>query len=559
MPSLEQRRKAAEDRAAIAAARKAAARDQIATKLLKDAQARFKNEDARRRARGPVAAAGSFATTRRGRLRDGRTPLRGSADSHRDPQTRDSLRRQAQDAYRTNWLIRPLVCRKVQLLLGEGPRLSHQAADRQWAQQAQDLFDDWAYGEHEQTRQTGGPGGCELSGRHTLDDLLAQAIVAAHTDGRMLGLLVDDPHFDRPAIQVVEDERCINPGNAINGRRTGPDGEYDLVNGVEMTLSRRVLRYHIAEYYQDGSHVKTDTRPVEARFVLDFAAPTLDTPNLIAPEPLLQSVLPLVDWMEDSIESTVIAYDIATRFGALVHGDSAEITAQRFLETSLEDRLDPDVRAALASGDPGEVLLPRGSIHHVGAGNITQMKPEHPSQALDQFVQMVLGLACSALDMSLDSVQFAYDGSWSASRARLSMTWRAASAWRRWLHAHLHAITRWRLARAIADGDLPFTPDWDRFHWRLAAMPQLEPSKEIDAALKAVNGRLRTREQALEDLGYYDIDEVFEGLGREQRAMAEQGIQELPMPGSTVGKDAEQARSNTESTESTESTEKSGD
>lgn len=471
--------------------------------------AREKAEIARLRREAAVDAAlagrakalsGSFHNASRTRLRAGPPPRGGSAQAHRDKWSREKLRRECQSVYRNNPVAQAMVECACELLVGDGPQLAVLTADEGFNREAQAMFAAWAER-------------CDASGRYGLADLMAHGVAGWHTEGRRLLVKVDAGAGG--VLQEIEDERVGNP----EGR---PDDETRKA-GVEIDpATGRPRRYHIAEWRGDGSATDNVYRAVDARYVIELASPRTMDPQVYAPEPALASVLTELELLDESIESTAIAYRIATLFGVVTSTDDPQA-----MQASLIAGMggDGEYTTTPATGDPGEYELQPGLAWHMGAnGKAWQVEPKHPTTGVDRYAWMMAQVVAARLGLPIDLTHFVMDGNFAATRSRLAMAWRRLSSSRRRLRWALAQISRWKMEEWITDGQLPEIDGWDRHEWKLAPMPTLDLAAEIKTRRDAIDGGLMDFQTASDELGYGDWPATVRSLAEQHAMLADAGV-----------------------------------
>lgn len=451
----------------------------------------------------------SFPNSTRPRIRPGPRPSGGSGQSHRDATSRGNLRKDCQDAYRNNPIAQAVVDRKVELVVGAGPVLQVQSEDDDFNAEAERLFGVWA-------------SACDITGQHTLTDLLEQAVAAWYTDGRHAWLKVRSPEGDG-VLQAIEDERLRNPAGKIDDERCAA--------GVEMDAVGRPLRYHVAEWSRQGTYPETRTLAYEPVYVVYLKSPRCRTSNVVAPEPVLASVLDWLELIDETVESTVIAYRVATLLSLVRTSDNPQ-DAQAALLAGLSN---DEYNSGADSGDPSEIELQPGMMLDMKTGGtISQVVPQHPATHADKFAWMLVQLIAARAALPIDLTHFIMDRNWSGTRSRMAVAWRGVQAEQRGLCRALRDVSRWKVAEWINDGRLWPAAGWDRCAWVPAPMPMLDPAMELKTRREAIDARLMDYQQAMEETGGRDWYEMESRLAKQVARLRADGIEPV-VAGNPVG------------------------
>jgi capsid protein len=151
------------------------------------------------------------------------------------------------------------------------------------------------------------------------------------------------------------------------------------------------------------------------------------------------------------------------------------------------------------------------------------LESKTPSIEFQQWTQTVTALALKSLD-----IPFSF---WSENFTNFSGQRQAwiqydfsARAKRHTNRQLLDKITRWRLALAQIDGDLPTFPLEDRpWRWAAQGVPWIDPLKEIQADVQALAAGLTSRQRILLDQGEF-LDEIVDELAAEAELFKAAGL-----------------------------------
>jgi capsid protein len=332
---------------------------------------------------------------------------------------------------------------------------------------------------------------------------------------------------DGGAIQLVEYERLKNPPKGTTNQA--------IVNGVEYADGGAgpVIRYHVAAWAGSGEYAAFETRPIDARNVLNLANPMDDEVNVTLPEPGLARLIEHFPMLRNFIRDTQIASRMATLFGlvtktanpqdagvALPGGTITKYNADGNGETVREIELEPGFTAHLA---PGE--------------DITQVDPKHPTAQFGDFVTNNLvmlgaeaGLPLVLWMLDMTKVNFA------SARSALLLAGRSFDIWREWLVcSFVTPVIRWRLAMAIRRGEIDgvneIPDDWDSIHAIFPPLPVLDTLNQYQAEAYAVEKGLKTHRDAWSALNRSDYEDGLEEMASERRKREALGILPVSTPG----------------------------
>lgn len=170
----------------------------------------------------------------------------------------------------------------------------------------------------------------------------------------------------------------------------------------------------------------------------------------------------------------------------------------------------PGSPGAGTSGDPAdtenELKLGYGAFIGLADGeDIVNPNPGRPNEAFEPFVTAILQQVGAALELPMSLLIKMFKASYSASRGELLEAWKAFKAQRFSLVQDLCAPT-WEaaLSEYVARGllaapgffeDAEIRAAWLQHEWIGPSAGSLDPEKEVNAAEKAINANLSTRDR----------------------------------------------------------------
>ncbi len=182
----------------------------------------------------------------------------------------------------------------------------------------------------------------------------------------------------------------------------------------------------------------------------------------------------------------------------------------------------PDAKKLTMDAEPGVFdELPPGM-------QFTPWDPQHPNAAFKDFSSAMLrsiatglGVSYTSLTNDLSSINF------SSIRAGL-LDERDGYRWhQQWLIEHLHrrVYAAW-VEMGLLSGQLDLrlqTPEYFRVEWQPRGWPWVDPLKDIQASVLAVEQGFDSRKRVVGEQGR-DLEEVFDDLKAEQALAKEKGI-----------------------------------
>ena len=200
--------------------------------------------------------------------------------------------------------------------------------------------------------------------------------------------------------------------------------------------------------------------------------------------------------------------------------------------------------ASSATPDPDDVALGNGGIVNLAPGEkIETANPGRPNTAFDGFVTAIIKQIGAALEVPYELLIKSFNSNYSASRAAILEAWRTFRMRRQWLVNRLcQPVYEAWLAEAVAKGRIlapGFNDDpvirkaWCTADWAGDTPGQLDPVKEVNAAIARVNAGLSTREREAAELNGMKFDTIAAQLGREKDLLEEYGLVTAPQEQNT--------------------------
>ena len=393
---------------------------------------------------------------------------------------------------------------------------------------------------------------CDALGINNFAGLQQLALLSWLMSGDVFGLIKRyDAEAMRPyslRLHLIEADRVSTPNELLGALSSGrfTDGVNKatgnkIYDGVEVDGNGMVAAYHIRSSYPNQITLEEN---VSWQRVEAYGKKT-GLPNILhvmnserceqyrgvtylskAIEPLLQ--------LRRYTESEVMAALVQSFFSAwiITNTDQAEIPIN---EVGSEDiigyfREDPEG----VSKHENEYEFGPGTITHLAEGeDIKFGNPNIPSAGFDQFVRTMCRMLGASLGMPHDVLMKEFNSSYSASRAALLEAWEEFKMLRHWfVDDFCQPVYEIWLAEAVAIGRIkapgfftdPLLRDaWSEARWIGPVQGQIDPTKEVKAAIMNVDRGFKTHEQVTRELGGGDWEDNVEQLKDENQKLREAG------------------------------------
>lgn len=278
-----------------------------------------------------------------------------------------------------------------------------------------------------------------------------------------------------------------------------------IYDGVEVDKNGAIVAYHVANTYPyqlDG----TETKFVRVKAYGDATG----LPNILhimdteRPEqyrgvPYLAQVIEPLLQMRRYTEAEITAAVVQSFFTAFIttEGDATG--------DMLPNEVGGGVGSSEVSRDPNEYEMGPGTMNMLEPGeDVKFASPTHPNTGFDTFMRSMCEQVGAALEMPADLVLMAFNASYSASRAALLEAWKGFRMRRDWLTDDFcrpvyeiwltEAVARGRISAPGFFSDPIIRQAYLGSEWIGPSQGQLDPTKEVQAAVTAIDNGLSTRE-----------------------------------------------------------------
>lgn len=313
-----------------------------------------------------------------------------------------------------------------------------------------------------------------------------------------------------------------------------PDNGNKIISGIEINDDGEVVAYWVSNRYPQAAYTGLTDNQIKWTRIEAYGQST-GRPNVLhvmEPEraeqrrgvPMLAPVIEPLKQITRYTEAELMAAVVSGFFTVFIktEGPSSEVP--------IGEMIPQDQR--ISDGDDTVYELGNGAINILRDGEEIQIaNPARPNTNFDMFVNALARYIGAALEIPQDLLQKSFNSSYSASRAALLEAWKMFRMRRAWLAQDFcqPVFEEW-LAEAVAIGrvkapgfftDPAIRKAWSTAEWNGPAPGQVDPVKEVDAAIKRINNGLSTRERETMELTGGDFDRNIKQLKRESALMKE--------------------------------------
>ena len=319
-------------------------------------------------------------------------------------------------------------------------------------------------------------------------------------------------------LHILEADRVRTP-ETMGGSRSGTynvllsglttqklENGNTIHDGVEVNPRGKIVAYHVANNYpfQYGAE-PTEFVRVEA-YGQETGLPNvlhiMDTerPEQYRGVPYLAQVIEPLLQMRRYTEAEITAAIVQSFFTAFIK-TAAGAADMPFNEVGPGENGSP----SQASRSNNEYEMGAGTVNMLEPGeDVTFGSPTHPNTGFDVFMRALCEQVGAAFEIPADLLLMSFNSSYSASRAALLEAWKGFRMRREWLTDDFcRPVYEIWLTEAVALGRISapgfFTDPLIRqaylgSEWIGPSQGQLDPTKEVSAAVTAIEHGLSTRE-----------------------------------------------------------------
>ena len=451
----------------------------------------------------------------------------GSAEDDIDLQG-SRLRVRGRDLYTGGGLGRAAPATMVTNVVGWGIRpmpkinaaflgMSDEAAEA-WQNTARREFNLWA-----KSRM------CDASRQNTFWELQELAFRSMLMSGDVFALFGSKQNKVNPyslVIRLLEADRVSTPDSGGESEAENTDGGGRIVDGVEVNKDGEVVRYHIATHHPlaDETTDEITWTPIDA-FGKDTGMPnvlhlmTVERPEQHRGIPFVSGMIEQVKQLDRYMNSELAASIVAAMLTVFITSDGTNDDSY----DSINDGIAPEEKV---TDDPMKIEMGHGNVYELPPGKKVQSAGvSRAPTAFEAFVNEVIMLIGSSMEIPYEVLMHRYDHNYTASRSAMLDFWKVVRRYRQ------HFIDRFNqpiyeqwLAEAVALGrieapgffDDPGVRDaWCGCQWIGTSQGHVQPVQEANAAKIRMELGISTGEQEAMEYNGGDWNDNMKKRGRE--------------------------------------------
>lgn len=394
--------------------------------------------------------------------------------------------------------------------------LSADEADA-WETQVEREFGLWADSVH-----------CDAQRMNNFYELQQLAFLSWLMSGECFALL---PLIKRPnmpydlRVYLIEADRVCTPTDKMHRE--------DIIHGIEVGEYGEVKAYYIAQKHPLAANIGKQTWTRVPAF-----GKTTGRPNILhlmeAERPEQRRGVPILAPVIESLKQ-LGRYAEAELMAAVVSGMYTIFIKSETTSTEVPfDEVIPQEQQ-VDEADENSYELGNGAILSLGENeDIKEANPGRPNTAFDGFVSSICRQVGAALEIPYELLIKHFSASYSASRAALLEAWKMFKMRRAWLASDFcqPVYEEW-LAEAVAKGRISapgFFSDpmvkkaYCGAEWNGPSQGQIDPLKEVNAAIKRVQEGFSTRTRETQELTGGDFFKNLSLRAREEKMLKESGL-----------------------------------
>ena len=448
----------------------------------------------------------------------------------------EQLRNRSRDQVRNSPLAAGAASIMARSVVGRGLRvrpnpdaetlgMTPEQAD-EWAMEARRVFERWSMRD----------GGADVGRNMTFAEMQALVFAGVFEAGDVLVVERYLPMRGAPygtCFQLIESEQVCNPSDEMDTQ--------EMASGVRVnTDTGEVMGYYVqfrhpGETYDidDWYYVPAwDMDGMQRKAWLVFKRRRIDE-RRGAPwlAPIIESLRQLEQYSEAELQAAVIAAMFTVFLSSEYPDDNPLGFGSQLVGADPDDEDSPQARELK---ERRQIALAPGSIVKLADHQrVSIADPNRPNAEFTPFVETIWQHIGIALGIPYEVLTMRYQSSYSAAKGALAEAWKTFRGHRLWMQEHFcQPAYESVLMEAAAMGEIAvpaafFTDDsvkkaYCRATWMGDAPAQIDPAKEVEAALLRISGGLSTREREIREMfGDVVFDEIYPQLLKEGQLMAE--------------------------------------
>ena len=334
-------------------------------------------------------------------------------------------------------------------------------------------------------------------------------------------------------IRLLEADRICTPDSSGDSESRETDGGGRIIDGVEISKSGAVIRYHIASRSPLASNDSSELtwQAIEA-FGRDTGYPNIlhlmthERPEQRRGIPFVAAEIEQIKQFARYMSAELAANVVSAMLTAFILTDDDDG------KPGMEDAVNEDEKI---SDDELSIELAPGAVYELPPGKkVETINPLRSNSQFEAFVNTSIMVIASSMGIPKEVLVKKYETNYTAARAALLDFWRTVRVYRTQFNDMFNqpVYEQW-LAEAVATGRIEapgFFDDpavrhaWSGCNWMGASMGHVDPLKEVNAAAARIANNITTQEQEASEYNGNDWGANIRQRKREVEAMRDMGI-----------------------------------
>lgn len=347
-------------------------------------------------------------------------------------------------------------------------------------------------------------------------------------------------------IRLLEADRICTPDSSGQSESKESDGGGRIIDGVEISKTGAVLRYHVASRSPVAGNDSSELTwtPIEA-YGKETGYPnilhimTWERPEQRRGIPFVAAEIEQLKQFSRYMNAELAANVVSAMLTAFI------VTESDDGKPGMEDAINEDEKV---TDDELKIELAPGAVYELPEGkDVKTINPLRSNSQFEAFVNTSIMVIASSMGIPKEVLVKKYENNYTAARAALLDFWRTVRVYRtQFKDMFNQPIYEQWLAEAVATGRIeapgffedPATRQaWSGCLWTGASMGHVDPRKEVEAAALRIANNISTQEQEASEYNGNDWAANIRQRKREIEAMREMGLGQAQSE--TIEKDEE--------------------
>jgi len=330
-------------------------------------------------------------------------------------------------------------------------------------------------------------------------------------------------------IRLLEADRICTPDSSGDSESTETQGGGRIIDGVEISRTGAVIRYHIASRSPLAGNDSSELtwQAIDA-FGKDTGYPNIlhimthERPEQRRGIPFVASEIEQIKQFSRYMNAELAANVVSAMLTAFITSDEED-------GKGLEDAVNDDEKV---TDDSLSLELAPGAVYELPPGKkVETVNPLRSNSQFEAFVNTTIMVMASSMGIPKEVLTKKYESNYTAARAALLDFWRTVRVYRTKFNTMFNqpVYEQW-LAEAVAAGRIEapgFFDDpavraaWCGCSWMGASMGHVDPLKEVNAAAARIANNITTQEQEASEYNGNDWAANIRQRRREIAALAD--------------------------------------